>query len=93
MNSPVNENIRIKYNVQNIKKNAYNYNNGEIYSIKINMDIVCHALFCCGYTTVYLFIYSFIYSFIWFLWFMKPCPSGLLHWHWGNHKIASVPVE
>ena len=22
-----------------------------------------------------------------------PYPSGLLHWHWGNHMIAPVPVE
>ena len=22
-----------------------------------------------------------------------PYPSGLLHWHWGNHKIAPVPVK
>ena len=22
-----------------------------------------------------------------------PYPSGLLHWHWGNHMIAPVPVK
>ena len=22
-----------------------------------------------------------------------PYPSGLLHWHWGNHKITPVPVK
>ena len=22
-----------------------------------------------------------------------PHPSGLLHWHWGNHTIAPVPVK
>ena len=22
-----------------------------------------------------------------------PCASGLLHWHWGNHMIAPVPVK
>ena len=22
-----------------------------------------------------------------------PYPSGLLHWHWGNHTIAPVPVK
>ena len=24
---------------------------------------------------------------------LYPYPSGLLHWHWGNHVIATVPVE
>ena len=23
----------------------------------------------------------------------NPYPSGLLHWHWGNHTIAPVPVK
>ena len=31
------------------------------------------------------------------LWFdtcqYHPYPSGLLHWHWGNHMIAPVPVK
>ena len=31
------------------------------------------------------------------LWFdisrFYPYPSGLLHWHWGNHMIAPVPVK
>ena len=31
------------------------------------------------------------------LWFggfqFYPCSSGLLHWHWGNHMIAPVPVK
>ena len=40
---------------------------------------------------------------IWFalccvlLWFATgkifPYPSGLLHWHWGNHTIAPAPVK
>ena len=28
-----------------------------------------------------------------FKWSIYPYPSGLLHWHWGNHMIASVPVK
>ena len=24
---------------------------------------------------------------------LYPYPSGLLHWHWGNHMIAPVPVK
>ena len=31
------------------------------------------------------------------LWFSAspfyPYPSGLLHWHWGNHMIAPVPMK
>ena len=28
------------------------------------------------------------------LWFgTDPHPSGLLHWHWGNHSIAPVPMK
>ena len=31
------------------------------------------------------------------LWFVSirfyPYPSGFLYWHWGNHKIAPVPVK
>ena len=32
------------------------------------------------------------YILLWFDtgWF-KPYPSGLMHWHWGNHRIAPVP--
>ena len=29
----------------------------------------------------------------WFTWFIYPYTSGLLHWHWGNHMIAPVPVK
>ena len=25
--------------------------------------------------------------------FMYPYRSGLLHWHWGNHTIAPVPLQ
>ena len=28
-----------------------------------------------------------------FRYHVRPYPSGLLHWHWGNHKIAPVPVQ
>ena len=28
-----------------------------------------------------------------FLWCVYPCPSRLLHWHWGKHMIAPVPVK
>ena len=27
------------------------------------------------------------------LWFLYPYSSGLLHGHWGNHMIATVPVK
>ena len=42
----------------------------------------CCDLFCCGY-----------YNLSWFVLFIYPYPSGLLHWHWGNHMIAPVPVK
>ena len=29
---------------------------------------------------------------VWFRLFC-PCLSGFLHWHWGNHMIAPVPVK
>ena len=29
----------------------------------------------------------------WFVWFIYTYSSGLLHWHWGNHMIAPVPVK
>ena len=28
-----------------------------------------------------------------FMWYSYPYGSGLLHWHWGNHMIAPVPVK
>ena len=28
-----------------------------------------------------------------FMWCIYPNPSGLLHWHWGNHMIAPEPVK
>ena len=27
------------------------------------------------------------------IWVFHPYSSGLLHWHWGNHMIAPVPVK
>ena len=27
------------------------------------------------------------------MWLTCPYHSGLLHWHWGNHMIAPVPVK
>ena len=32
-----------------------------------------------------------VYSWIHVLYL--TCPSGALHWHWGNHTIAPVPVK
>ena len=37
----------------------------------------CFVLFHCGYGPCTFY----------------PYPSGLLHWHWGNHMIAPVPVK
>ena len=42
----------------------------------------CCAMFCC----VYIFFNGSI-------WLIFPYSSGLLHWHWGNHMIAPVPVK
>ena len=28
-----------------------------------------------------------------FTWYIYPYPSGLLHWQWGNHMIAPLPVK
>ena len=28
-----------------------------------------------------------------YMWSVYPYPSGLLHWHWGNHMIPPVPVK
>ena len=35
----------------------------------------CFVVYCCGHCEL--------------LWCLYPCPSGLLHWHWGNHMIVS----
>ena len=43
----------------------------------------CCALFCCGYV-----INSYCTHTIYL-----PISSGSLHWHWGNHMIAPVPVK
>ena len=43
----------------------------------------CCASFCCGYIIIHSRLIWFIYAY----------PSGLLHWHWGNHMIAPVPVK
>ena len=37
----------------------------------------CFVVFCCGFVMVGF----------------TPYTSGLLHWHWGNHMIAPVPVK
>ena len=39
------------------------------------------VLFCCGYIWFFLWIHRSFY----------PYSSGILHWHWGNHKIAPMP--
>ena len=48
------------------------------------------------YSTIQGFCTSFALccALIWFScdWFY-PYPSGLLHWQWGNHMIAPVPVR
>ena len=41
----------------------------------------CCDLFCCGS------VFSI------FTWCIYLFPSGLLHWHWGNHMIAPVSVK
>ena len=49
--------------------------------ITLDVLIVCCAMFC----------YSCIFR-SGSMWSIYPYPSGLLHWHWGNHMIAPVPV-
>ena len=44
---------------------------------------LCCALLFCGYAIIH----------IEFKWYICPYPSGLLHWHWGNRQIATVPVK
>ena len=48
--------------------------------------MVCCALFCCGYMVIWWVSAGLLWSFY-------PYSSGLLHWHWGNHTIAPVPVK
>ena len=48
-----------------------------------------------------LLLWFFFYSHDHLLWLQNTClqnthlpyPSGLLHWHWGNHMVAPVPVK
>ena len=47
---------------------------------------VSRALFCIQNLVKFHFVYIF-------MWFIYPYHSGLLHWHWGNHMIAPVPVK
>ena len=41
----------------------------------------------------FLFWFCFIIVPYGFVQLFSPYPSGLLHWHWGNHMIAPVPVK
>ena len=55
-----------------------------IYSISQEIRTrFCCALFCCGYVIVHNE----------FTWSIYPYSSGLFCWHWGNRKIATVPVK
>ena len=49
------------------------------------LQVSC-ALFCFQNLVRFNFVYVF-------MWFIYPYHSGLLHWHWGNHMIAPVPVK
>ena len=44
-----------------------------------------------SYMVVLCFGYIIIFS--GFREFILPYSSGLLHWHWGNHMIAPMPIE
>ena len=47
---------------------------------------------CTWFNYVLLFC-GYIISTLGFIWYVYPHPSGLLHWHWGNHMIAPVLVK
>ena len=49
--------------------------------ISQNIRTTSCALFSCGYIGSR------------FVWSIYPYSSGLLHWHWGNHTIAPVPMK
>ena len=40
-----------------------------------------------------LFLHDCIIISLWIHVVKLPYPSGLLHWHWGNHMIAPVPLK
>ena len=54
---------------------------GDLQYISQNIRTTSCALFSCGYIGSR------------FVWSIYPYYSGLLHWHWGNHTIAPVPMK
>ena len=51
---------------------------------------ICHKI-CTGVCSAWYFIvYTVLSGFVCFIYLYS---SGLLHWHWGNHMIAPVPVK
>ena len=50
----------------------------------------------CAYYVLYYMpqcLWDWIIIFSRFMWFVYPHSWWLLHWHWGNHMIAPVPVK
>ena len=59
--------------------------------MSVGICCICHKI-C---TPILLYIYYLITETFLSgcMWFIYSYSSGLLHWHWGNHMIAPVPVK
>ena len=60
----------------------------KIYSNHTTTEYNKHVLFC-----FVLFSFGCINNPSKYMWHDYPYSSELLHWHWGNHMIAPVPVK
>ena len=82
---PVKQQWRIWTNYQSIPPRIGNITTTKQSKINHVHSISIYQLYAHGF--VFL---CFGYE---FMWSIKSYPSGLLHWHWGNHTIAPVPVK
>ena len=59
------------------------------------IEIFCHVIFAISdnLLTCPLLFLLFLKVLSGFMGWHYPYPSGFLHWHWGNHVIAPVPVK
>ena len=58
--------------------------------INVKAFSISHEISTVFYVLYFVMLFIFVAG---IMWSSHPYPSGLLHWHRGNHMIAPVPVK
>ena len=76
------------WNKNSEKKGLWMWSFCGVYASITTHPIEYSTLYCCPFFVVVISLW-----FIGFMWRVYLYSSGLIHWHWGNHMIAPVPVN